>query len=208
MLIKTFSLFFPGYGVVCHMTKKSFFQSRSSENSWKVHSPRSPHIDKYWWKEKDRYAAFVFLSSLSTRKIDFFDTIRTIYVWDKRLWRRICKKSKLTFGTAICISKELRSFHLHTSLILVVVLSVNLVSTGASERILDWVGDEFFSFAQIFCPPKGDFPQILGRQLPTLPTRVRRPCCYSKYIVSMQVTAKNIFIFIGIWFYLMQPLKW
>ena len=53
--------------------------------------------------------------------------------------------------------------------------------SGAAERILDWVGSKnflgtnFSFFAQIFFPKRG-FPQILGRQLPTLPTRVRGPC--------------------------------
>ena len=52
--------------------------------------------------------------------------------------------------------------------------------TGASERILDWVGrkkflgDKKIFFAQIFSL-KEAFPQILGGQLPTLPTRIRRP---------------------------------
>ena len=56
-----------------------------------------------------------------------------------------------------------------------------VLCSGAAERILDWVGsknfllDEFVFFCINFLTPKRDFPQILGRQLPTLPTRVRRP---------------------------------
>ena len=42
-------------------------------------------------------------------------------------------------------------------------------------------GLDFFKFSGPLCPKRA-FPQILGRQLPTLPTRVRRPCSSSQII--------------------------
>ena len=44
---------------------------------------------------------------------------------------------------------------------------------GWAEKF--FIGDKKIFFAQIFSPKRA-FPQILGGQLPTLPTRVRRPC--------------------------------
>ena len=55
------------------------------------------------------------------------------------------------------------------------------IYSEASERILNWVGrKKVYGAKKIFCgnflSSKRAFPQILGRQPPTLPTRVRRPC--------------------------------
>ena len=75
-------------------------------------------------------------------------------------------------------------------------LLVLFTYSGAAERILDWVGRKYFIgdkkkfFAQIFSPKRA-FPQILGGQLPTLPTRVRRPCTYSKSSNRVHVCPKK-----------------